>query len=197
MGLRLDDPLQFLWAVVTMRQTYYLVDIPLLYARLMLVAPLGLVPLVKGRTWLLLAISLAIWIANLSSVDGVALGWRVANNRVFHLAAWQLMFFAGMATGHHRRRLARVIRANAYPHWIGASGFGCVILLLVFFVAVRGTYSDLAHWLFEKPDIGPGRLMASAVVFTFAFLSVHSLWVPLRRALGWLLLPLGEHALFA
>jgi hypothetical protein len=48
-----------------------------------------------------------------------------------------------------------------------------------------------------KPNVGPGRLLAFAIVATFAISLVSTLWRPLVRATGWLLLPLGQHALFA
>ena len=55
----------------------------------------------------------------------------------------------------------------------------------------------LQDYLFSKVDLGLGRLIASAVVFTFMFFAVTVFWRPIRRALGWLLLPLGQHALYA
>jgi hypothetical protein len=51
--------------------------------------------------------------------------------------------------------------------------------------------------LFGKPDLRIGRLLVFAGFFTFAFTLVTVAWEPIRRALGWLLLPLGQDALSA
>ena len=51
--------------------------------------------------------------------------------------------------------------------------------------------------LFGKGDVRPGRVLASLVVFSFLFLLVTFAWRPLYRALGWLLMPLGQNALYA
>lgn len=51
--------------------------------------------------------------------------------------------------------------------------------------------------VFGKGDVRPGRIVASIVIFGFFYLLVTALWQPVRRCLGWLLLPLGESALFA
>jgi enterochelin esterase-like enzyme len=51
--------------------------------------------------------------------------------------------------------------------------------------------------LFGKADLRPGRLVASAIVFGLLFLALTMFWQPVRRGLGWLLLPLGQHALYA
>lgn len=54
----------------------------------------------------------------------------------------------------------------------------------------------LTEFVFAKGDVRPGRVVAS-VVFAFFCLLVTELWGPLRRVVGWLLLPLGQSALYA
>jgi hypothetical protein len=51
--------------------------------------------------------------------------------------------------------------------------------------------------LFGKVDLRIGRLLVFAGFFTFAFALVSLAWAPISRALGWLLLPLGQDALSA
>jgi hypothetical protein len=201
-GLSLDNPLQLVWSVLSLHQTYYLVDIPLLYARLLVLAPLALLLLTRGKTWLLLAVSVGIWALFQIAPDRVIIGWRVAGNSMFHLPAWQLLFVVGMVLGYHRPWLARRMRPASYKWWLMAAVIGCVVLVVAHRVVshadgLGATTSALVAWLFSKPAVGPGRLVASAVVFTAAFLGVHLAWMPVRRALGGLLLPLGQHALYA
>jgi enterochelin esterase-like enzyme len=63
------------------------------------------------------------------------------------------------------------------------------------------TVSDIQLFLIEaifgKADVRPGRIVASVVVFGFLYLLVTEAWRPLRRGLGWFLLPLGQSALYA
>ena len=105
MGISLQDPLHLAWAVVTLRQTYFLVDIPLLYTRLLLLAPLGLVLLTRGKTWLLVTLSFGVWAGYQLAPDTFMLGWTIADNTTFHLPSWQLVFFGGMVLGYHRNHL--------------------------------------------------------------------------------------------
>ncbi len=51
--------------------------------------------------------------------------------------------------------------------------------------------------VFAKSDVRPGRIIASLIVFAFFYLLVTELWQPIRRLTGWLLIPLGESALYA
>src|SRR5205823_7229486 len=51
--------------------------------------------------------------------------------------------------------------------------------------------------LFGKGDLRPGRIIAFAIVFIFLFLLVDRFWTLWNRALGWLMLPLGQSALYA
>src|SRR6185369_15166617 len=55
----------------------------------------------------------------------------------------------------------------------------------------------LLEMIFSKADVRPGRLLASVVLFTFLYLLVTVAWQPIHRALGWLLIPLGQNALYA
>ena len=52
-------------------------------------------------------------------------------------------------------------------------------------------------YLFGKVDLRPGRLVASAIVFSFLFLAATVLWGRIQRVAGWLLFSLGQHALYA
>src|SRR5207237_10675163 len=48
-----------------------------------------------------------------------------------------------------------------------------------------------------KSDLRAGRLLVFGLVFTVLFLTTAEFWPVLRRWSGWLLLPLGQNALFA
>jgi hypothetical protein len=50
---------------------------------------------------------------------------------------------------------------------------------------------------FLKSTLAPGRLMASFILFQFAYLAATLLWKPIQTALGWFLLPLGQNSLYS
>src|SRR5215475_15826270 len=60
-GIDQGTPLQVVWSIISLHQTYYLVDVLALYVLLMLVAPLALLLLCEGRTLILLAATWLIW----------------------------------------------------------------------------------------------------------------------------------------
>jgi enterochelin esterase-like enzyme len=213
-GLDLSDPVGFVLSIVTLRQTYYLIDVPLLYALLLLIAPAALLLMCGGRTWVVLLFSWILWAIYQFFPRRAELPWDIAGNYLFAFSAWQVLFFTAMALGYHRERVPSMLR----PAWRGpllvASGIGFGLLLLLSQATepllqamaageMPGTPSGpsldpvLVAFLFSKGTVGPGRLLASAVVFTFFFLFITQFWRPLHRMLAWLLLPLGQNALFA
>jgi OpgC protein len=50
---------------------------------------------------------------------------------------------------------------------------------------------------FGKSLLGPGRVIAALWVFAAGYELLTVCWRPFSRVLGWLLLPLGQHALTA
>ena len=201
--LGIENTLQFVVDVATLRQTMYLADIPMMYTYLMFAAAGGLWLLYTRRTSWLLAGSSALWLA--FQLFQMPVPWPIAGNTTFNLAAWQFLFFVAMATGYHREALAG--KLSQLPRWpyLILSG-----LLLVWFAQVYDTNGALlAQWvpgldphavmneLFNKSAVAPGRLVASFVVFQFAYLAVTLFWRPIWAAFGWLLMPLGQNSLYS
>ena len=206
-GVDFRDP-AFVVSVLTLHRTYYLVDIPLLYALLLLVSPLALTMLWQGRTGVVLGASGLLWAVYQFFPEHAEVPWPIAGNYLFNLSAWQVFFFTGLALGWHHTALAD--RLANFPRGLvlGVSG--------VIFAALIVLYQVLS-WLprfwdpekaaevqlfflvdvFGKADVRPGRILASMVVFGFFYLLATQAWRPLHRALGWLLLPLGQSALYA
>ena len=203
-GIQIDNPLVFVFNVATMRQTMYLTDIPLMYTFLMLAAPIGLWLLVRGRTALLLAASSTLWLAFQLFPSQILVPWPIIGNTTFNLAAWQLLFFAAMTIGFHRNALAK--KLSALPRLPYLLFTGVLLVWWIQFNAMHGAVltrlipgldtTSLMGELFLKSALGPGRLIASAILFQFAFLAVTVLWKPITAAFGWFLLPLGQNALY-
>ena len=201
--LSVENTLQFVIDVVTLRQTMYLADIPMMYTYLMFAAAGGLWLLYSRRTVWLLAGSSALWLG--FQLFQLQVPWTIAGNTTFNLAAWQFLFFVAMAAGYHREALAaKLSQLPRWPYFI-LSG-----LVFVWFAQVYSTNGAvLAQWipgldaqtlmseLFRKSSVAPGRLAASFVVFQFAYLAVTLFWKPIWAAFGWLLMPLGQNSLYS
>ncbi|HZS02131.1 MAG TPA: OpgC domain-containing protein [Chloroflexota bacterium] len=208
-GVDLSDPAAFVVSVLTLHRTYYVVDIPLLYALLLAVTPLALVLLSQGYTPVVLVLSWGLWGGYQFFPEQADVPWPIAGNYAFHFSAWQVLFITAMVIGYHRDRVAAALRW--VPRWpaLVVSGLGVAALVAIYrggdafwrMLPVEDPASldvtDLVVTLFGKGDLRPGRLVAFAVVFVFCYLLVDRLWRAWDRALGWLLLPLGQNALYA
>ncbi len=203
--LQIGNPLTYALDVVTLHRTMYLADIPLMYTFLMLVAPLGLWLLFNRRTGWLVAGSSALWVAAQFFPAQVQVPWSLVGSAAFDLAAWQLLFFIAMAVGYHRDALARKLNAIPRVPYFVFSG-----LLLVWLIRFHDTNGAILVRLvpgldaqtflagfFLKSALAPGRLIASFILFEFAYLATTLLWKPIQTFLGWLLLPLGQNALYS
>jgi len=191
--------IDFALSVITLHRTYSLTDILVLYTLLVLAAGPVLVLLSRGYTALVLTSSLALWaVAQLWPSD-VPRAWQIVDGG-FPFAAWQVVFFMGLAIGYHRRRLERFLT----PLRLVAFGAAAVAALLAIQLLIEhvieggaGRTIDIKELLFDKNDERPGRILAlfAAASFLYAFVTVA--WGPVRRYTGWLLLTMGRRSLFA
>ena len=212
-GVDLSNPVGFVVNVLTLHRTYYLVDVMLLYTVLFLIAPLAFMLLSRGKTWVLLASSWLLWGIYQVLPDAVSMPWPIAGNYLFQFSAWQVLFFTGLALGRHHDRIPMLGKRTTRALLI-VTGLLTIALIVLFFVldtptdampsniaATSGVVQDTRLWLqefmFAKADLRPGRVLTAAVVFTFLFLAATVFWRQVNRWLGWLLLPLGQHALYA
>jgi enterochelin esterase-like enzyme len=213
-GVDVGSPLSFVVSVFTLHRTYYLVDVPLLYSLLLLIAPLALVLVSQGQTAIVLGASWLLWGLYQLFPEYADLPWPIDGNYLFHFSAWQVLFFTGLAIGYHRDRVVAILGPLPQRGMLALSGLGTAALVVLHLLgdpfvwqlsadaantaaAHQDLYLRLFDALFAKADLRPGRLVAFGVVFGFLFLLVTVLWRPLHRALGWLFLPLGQHALHA
>jgi enterochelin esterase-like enzyme len=213
-GIEATSSVQLVWSIISLHQTYYLVDVLALYVLLMLGAPLALFVMSDRRTWLLLGASWLIWLGFQFFPRETELPWTTAGNNLFYLSAWQPLFFTAMAVGWHRERLASVLGKSWQLPVLIVTGIAFAGLILLFSsqtAALQAISSFLGHlpggaqWtsvdledaLFAKGYVRPGRVVASIVVFGFIFQLTTLAWRPIQRGLSWLLIPLGQNALYA
>jgi len=202
-GKPIVRPVTWVVAVLTLHRAYAWCDVLLLYVLLVGCAPLALLLLHHRRTVLLLAGSWVLWALAQRWPTQLAVPWRIENNPIFPFAAWQVLFYTGLAIGYHRGRLAGWARRISLTGYLAVLAALATVLILaqVHSVALLARVtpgSDPVAWghqYFGKAELRIGRLLAFAVVFGGAFALVTVLWRPLVTAFGWLFLPLGQHAL--
>jgi hypothetical protein len=192
--------LDFIVSILTLHRTFYLTDILLLYTLLVLAAVPVLVVLVHARTTYVLAGSWGLWMLWQLAPQHAQFPWSITDNSVFNFPAWQALFVTAMAIGYHRQRLEQHLARVSERMVLGITGaFVATVIAAHVGLLLPSSVSHgiVIEQLFSKLDLRVGRLLVFAGFFTFAFVLVTVAWVPIRRALGWLLLPLGQDALSA
>lgn len=178
-----------------------------LYICLLLVSPLFMALLKGGRVLWLILISLAayisyhFWPARLTVAE-----FEFA----FPLLAWQFIFVLGMCSGWYKDELMSLARTRA-GH--------CVIVLMVIYALVmmfiaqnhtnpfmpRALLMEVIppadfNWFYyhfaAKNALGPCRVLNDFSLMLLVYLILTFCWQPIARAVGWFLIPLGQHSLY-
>ena len=211
--LDLARPLDFVVSVLTLHQTYYLADAMLLYTLLLALTPLALLLMERGHTRVVLLVSGLLWLLHQLFPQYASVTWPIAGNYLFTFSAWQFLFFGALALGYNKDRLPALTRRGQLGLHLLA-GLGVVTLIALYVLlrlpaerlpdplaGLRPVWDTLPSWielnLFAKADLGPGRLVAAAMLFTFLYLSLTRWWGWLHHILQPLLLPFGQNALYA
>lgn len=206
-GLGLADPVELVVGTLTLHFVYHGTDILLLYCVLIAVSPLLLLFLSRGRWLPVLAASWFVWLAHQFYPAQVAIPWTVTNAYYFPVAGWQVIFVSALVIGFYREQAARLFCRVPVVVWLGAFSIGLAVLIVLQQAHDTGRLAswpilgplagDLYYQVFDKPSVAIGRLVASAIVAGFAYSLATVFWAPLRRALGWLMLPMGFSSLRA
>jgi hypothetical protein len=194
--------LRFVLEIVTLHRTVYLADILLMYTLLLLMAGPVILLLSQGYTVIVLAGSWLVWGLWQFAPQSSSVLWEIHGNEVFNLSPWQVLFVTGIAIGWHRRqieawlaRTPRGVRGVA----ILLAGLAVPALYIAQLTQLEVLQANglLESFAFDKPDlvIRPARGTGALAIVSFTVATW--VWVPINRATGWLLLPLGQHALAA
>jgi hypothetical protein len=184
---------------LSLRLIYGWADFLTHYAVFMAVAPVALWLLYRRLPVVLLGLSVAVWSASGSN---------------FRMG-WQLLFFGGMLCGYWTprfraatNRLTGIERAMLGGALAGlAVGTIAINVSLdhfqrfwarsaLFTVERLGNYQTALAPRFDKVSLPTGRVLMFALWFGAAYLLVRRFEGPLRRGVGWFLLPLGRRSLF-
>jgi hypothetical protein len=187
----------FALEVISFHRSYSLTDVLVLYTLVVLAAGPALWLMSRGGTAIVLGLSFGAWSLAQISLALVPRAWSIVDGG-FPFAAWQLLFFLGLAIGYHRERIAVYLR----PARLVAVGVAAVLALLAVEAIAKHVVSgwtglDTQELLFDKNDARIGRILALLGAASFLYAAATVAWVPLRRAAGWLLMPLGQRSLFA
>jgi hypothetical protein len=146
------------------------------------------------------------WLTYQIYPEEAAIPWYIRHGENFPLAAWQVLFVTGHVLGFYREALTewlhRFRRLRVFAVALGAAI--TLALVTIAWGADNGAqfpFFDLdpnvLNETFFKVPLRPWRLIAFLSVAIVAYTSATYLWLPIRRALGWLMLPLGQAALYS
>ncbi len=171
-----------------------------LYAVFLFFSPLAIWLLRTGNWWLLLAISIIIWL--------------LGNGRDNMFMTWQLLFFSGSVFGYYYNQLQS--RFDNYKYKSLAKKL-VVSLTVVILIAstlvifgwplVKSSVSPVSleqftnfratiDPYFNKVDLPLPMLVVNLITFMGLFTLFNRYQHQIYKKLGWLLLPFGRHSLF-
>jgi hypothetical protein len=178
-----------------------------LYVLVIAGAPAVLLALHRGHWRAVLLASAAVYLMNLW------LGLRIGplkSEYAFPVLSWQFVFYGGMVAGfHHRAVFARL--ADPEGGWMMRVALAGTVLFALAALGNPGTafwpwplpwrYDSASFqliydtWL-AKERLAPLRLLNNLCFYAvfFRLLSLH--WETCHRALGWLLVPIGQASLY-
>ena len=176
-----------------------------LYVIMLLISPLVLLALARGKVLWVLAGTTALYIA------GTVFRFRLLPSQFedsFPLLVWQVLFVLGLVGGYYRRTIvawlsghrwvvgvcAAVTVAFALGSWANpylANEFD-VRLALTSDANYRAVYDQF----FGRTYLEPGRLLNVLTLLVTAYALLTAYWKPIERAVGWLLIPLGQATLY-
>ena len=198
------------WAlrdVLLLRMGPSQINIMGLYVVLLLLAPIMAWLLLRRRWAALVATSVTLYVV------GQIHPIRVLPSQFedpFPFVDWQILFVLGLVAGWHR---ARLVAAARQP--LGKVVVGLAVVLTVGFAFfswnnpqvsnaydVRlallpdATFTRLYNDWFARTTLEPGRLIAVLCFLVTAYAVLTAYWMPVQRAVGWFLIPLGQATLY-
>lgn len=176
-----------------------------LYVIMLLVSPLILLALARGKVVWVLAATTAVYIA------GMVFRFRILPSQFedsFPLMVWQVLFVLGLVGGYYRRTIVAWLGAHRWV--VGACAAVTVAFALMSWanpylanefdvrlaLTSDATYRAVYDQFFGRTYLEPGRLLNVLTLLVTAYALLTAYWNPIERAVGWLLIPLGQATLY-
>jgi hypothetical protein len=201
-GLGIDSWQEIAVAALTLHYTYHGTDILAMYTLLVLIAPLILLMLSIGEWYMVLIPSWLLWLVYQVYPEEAAIPWYIRHGENFPIAAWQVLFVTGHVLGFYREALTRWLQRFRRLRVVAvALGLAITLALISLAWGAENGFFDLdpnvLNESFFKVPLRPWRLVAFLSIAIVAYTGTTYLWVPIRRVIGWLMLPLGQAALYS
>jgi hypothetical protein len=177
---------------LTLHLTYHGTDILALYVFCVLAAAIGLTALAFGKWRWVLGASWLTWLGY-QFQPTLQVPWYVRNSENFPFAAWQVLFMTGLVIGFRGPALTRWLERRPA---LRTALIGLAVAVAIGVASSSAIFGDSVPGLFDKVAQRPVRLAGFAAAALLLYTAVTLAWLPVRRATGWLLLPLGQHALY-
>jgi hypothetical protein len=184
-----------------------------LYAVLFMMTPLVFWLINSRQVPLLLSLSWIAYLVNLATPEGTAGTAELRPSGAqfeyaFPLLAWQLIFIHGIVVGYFKQQIVAYLSGPG--PWVRLAGGASVLFMLfslnhpipqmpewaVLSVIPPDTFGRLFETYFLKYKLGPGRLLNEAVLLIAVYALLTRCWQPIKAALGWLFIPLGQASLY-
>jgi hypothetical protein len=142
-----------------------LLDILPMYCVFVLLLPPMLGALEKGRHWLVLAVSFALWAVMqfLPNYDGSMIAPPL-NFGFFNLLSWQFLFVSGVVVGHAKTKATTAL-APVRPGLLLAATGGAVFFFCLQHGFIPAPWSDKVYGIMTyKPSLGLLRVLSFALI---------------------------------
>lgn len=206
-GIRpIDQPfMEVLWGALSFKYIYGWADFLRLYSVFILISPLALWLIRKGKWYIVTIASIALW-----SIYPWALEHTTSSSETLMILSWQIIFFAGLIIGYYwqplsekwyqlKQQTRRLILTPLLT--IAAATLVLNIVTRIIMIAgvspdvFRDFYSGIAP-MFVKDELPIPRLVVFGLWFTLGFYIMHRFEKPIKRFFGWILLPFGQNSLY-
>lgn len=185
--------------ILTLQYSYGLADMLPLYTIYLLFSIPALWLVLRGRAWVVGLISLSVWTIGFMMPEPVRL-----SKLFFSDISWQVLFFSGFLVGCYfdqikLRWCAVALRAQRrIVLSLGIVLAICALISLGIFYRglIPGYLRPAESFLFDKLQLGPGRLVVSYIFIAFAYIVIRHHEGQVIKKVGWFLLPLGQNSLY-
>jgi len=205
-GLDIDvveNPAPWVGQVLTLQAAFNGADILVAYVLYLTAAIAALRLMTAGRSGVVVAaVGIAYLISQIAGPDNTVLGFASFRSLLPNAP----LFFGGLLVGYHRHRVNEMWHAVPFHRALDGA------LVVATMVLARMHAGDWKTWpwlgeqlvgpsltdplLLRETEMPIGPLLVVLAFLRVGWLIVDFCWVPIRRTLGWLLLPLGEASLF-